>query len=444
MISQQNAPIIISLGGSLIYPNDGLNVIYLKKLRKFILNQVNHGRRFIIICGGGAITRQYQSALSQIIKDIPNEDLDWLGTHATRLNAQLLRTVLPDVAKREVYFHYQSRLESTSKPVVVAAGWKPGWSTDYCAVLLARDNGASTILNLSNISAVYDKDPKIYPDAKPIKQILWDDFEKLVGNKWIPGANLPFDPIATKLAKSLGLTVFITRGDDLENVNNALQGKPFKGTIVMSKQEDTSFYNREYFELGIGYRGYTTTKTGRVYAHLANFYRALLIKIFLRPKLLLDVGCATGLLVYYLRKIGVQAYGLEISKYALSRARPDISKYLQYGNILKLPFKDNSFDVVTTFNVFEHMHPDLIKQALSECERVSKNKSLHKIFTIENRWMRKFYGADISKVSIYPKKWWLDLLKDGNYQLSKDFFPNLGKQMETIFMLEKPHLIAEK
>jgi uridylate kinase len=87
-------------------------------------------------------------------------------------------------------------------------------------------------VNLSNIRYVCDKDPKYHKDAKPIKDISWKDFRKIVGDKWDPGANLPFDPVAAKEAQRLGLEVAIMDGRDLKNLDDYLSGKPFKGTTI--------------------------------------------------------------------------------------------------------------------------------------------------------------------------------------------------------------------
>jgi uridylate kinase len=108
----------------------------------------------------------------------------------------------------------------------------PGWSTDYDAVILARDHKAKVIINMSNIDYVFDKDPAKFKEAKPLKNITWDAMEELVGNKWTPGHNAPFDPIATKLAKSLKLTIAIANGKDMENIKKIIDGKEFKGTVI--------------------------------------------------------------------------------------------------------------------------------------------------------------------------------------------------------------------
>lgn len=432
-----NKRIVISLGGSLIYPNGGPNIEFLTKFNQLIRGHLKKGASFIIIAGGGKISRNYQQAAKQVIGKLPDEDSDWLGTHVTRMNAQLLRTIFTDVCHPKVIQHYDVKEPQVNKPILIAAGWKPGWSTDYCSVLLAKDYGATSVINLSNIDVVYDKDPKVYPNAKPIKRIGWDDFEKIVGDKWSPGANLPFDPVATKLAKGLNLTVFILKGNDIDNLERLLANKPFKGTIIMPSKIDAAFYNREYYELGIGYSGYTTTTSGRFFTNLTNLYRALKIKLFLNPKTVLDAGCGMGLLVYYLRKLGVKAYGVEVSNYAISKADPTIRDYISRGSVLDLPYFDNQFEVVVSVNVLEHLKTKLMTHALQQCNRVSNKFIIHKIYTKENTWISTFHQGDPSHISVFPKQWWINLFKKLGFKQTRVFYPNLPQFMETIFVLEK-------
>lgn len=429
--------VVLSLGGSLIYPNGGPNIPFLTKFNQLIRVHVKKGIRFIIVAGGGKVSREYQKAARVVAGKIPDEDVDWLGIHVTRMNAQLLRTIFTDIAYPKVLYHFEEKETHIDKPVVVAAGWKPGWSTDYCSVLLAKQYGAKSILNLSNIEVLYDKDPNKFPDAKQINKISWDNFEKLIPEKWSPGANVPFDPIATKLAKELDLSVFIIKGSDISNLETLLEGKPFKGTIILPLKIDGSFFNRDYFELGIGYRGYTTTFIGRAVSHLTGIYRALKLKILLNPKNLLDVGCGTGLMVFYLRKLRVDAYGVEISDYALSKVNPKIKKFIFQGDILEIPFEDNKFEVVTTANVLEHIARNNLKRALSECNRVSNKLLLHKIYTKENGWIAKYHKDDLSHISVFTKKWWQSFLKKLGYQKAQIFYPCLPDFMETIFALNK-------
>ena len=83
--------IVIALGGSIIVSRS-IQVRFLKQFRKFILKFIKQGKRFVIVAGGGSIARNYQAAASDIVK-LSDEDQDWLGIHATRINAHLLRAI---------------------------------------------------------------------------------------------------------------------------------------------------------------------------------------------------------------------------------------------------------------------------------------------------------------------------------------------------------------
>ncbi len=220
--------IIISLGGSLIIPKE-INIEFLKKFRELILAKIKD-KRFIIIVGGGKICREYQSAASNVVK-IDKEDLDWLGVHSTRLNAHLLRTIFRDNAYPRIIKDPTEKIDFKEE-ILIAAGWKPGWSTDYDSVLLAKNFKIKTIINLTNVDYAYDKDPNKFKDAKIIKEVSWNNFLKIIGSEWNPGDNFPFDPIATKEASKLGLKVIIANGNDINNFNSILDGKNFKGTII--------------------------------------------------------------------------------------------------------------------------------------------------------------------------------------------------------------------
>lgn len=441
MTSKKDAEIIVlSLGGSIVVPNGGIDINFLKKFNKFIRKQVKNGKRFLIVVGGGKIARHYRDAGKDVIGKISNEDLDWLAIHATRINAHLIRTIFQDIAHPRIVENYDKKLRNWKEPVAIGAGWKPGWSTDYDAVLLARDYKASIVINLSNIDYVYDKDPSVHPDAQPVKKATWDFFETLVGDKWVPGLNAPFDPIATKLAKQLGLTVIFVNGRNLNNVERILNGESFKGTVITPFKIDASFYDRDYYEKNKGeYRfAYTKSFLGNLIQSITNFYRALTIKLFINPKNCLDVGCGTGKLVYYLRKLGVETYGIEISKYALENAEKEVKPYLKFGDITKIPYPDNQFDLVLTYDVIEHLERSKLKKAIEETVRVSRKWILHKIYTKENHWITLFHGKDFSHLSVFPYTFWKNMFNSlSSVTLIKRPFIKLPLFFESKFLLRK-------
>lgn len=224
-------PIIISLGGSIMVPGK-IQTTFLRQFRELIFSQVANNKKFVIVVGGGHTTRMYQAAARDLV-DVSNTDLDWLGIHATRLNAHLLRTIFKDLAYRHVMKDPRKAPKKMTNPIMIAAGWKPGWSTDYVAVRIAQQVGAEMMLNLSNITYAYDKDPNKYKDAKPLKSIQWKEFRKIVGDEWDPGLHAPFDPIASKLAQRLGMKVVITKGTNLKQVRSWIEDGKGTGTVVM-------------------------------------------------------------------------------------------------------------------------------------------------------------------------------------------------------------------
>lgn len=225
----KNNRYIISLGGSLIVPNE-IDTGLLKNFQKIIASRVAHGEKFILITGGGRTSRRYTDAAKKL-GQLNNTDLDWLGIHATRLNGHLLRTIFRKYAQPQIIDDPTKKIND-SHPVIIAAGYRPGWSTDYVSVLLAQKHGAHVMVNLSNVDYVYDKDPRQFKDAKPIKNISWVEFRKIVGNKWDPGLHVPFDPVASKLAQKINLKVVIMNGKNFSNFQSFLLGKEFKGTVI--------------------------------------------------------------------------------------------------------------------------------------------------------------------------------------------------------------------
>ncbi len=221
--------IVISLGGSIVVP-DKIDVEFLKDFKKVIIDFVEKGNKAVIVCGGGKTCRRYQDAAAKV-SNLRDEDLDWMGIHTTRLNAQLIKTLFLGIVHERVIHNPNDKIDFKEK-VLIASGWKPGFSTDYDAVMLAKNFNVKTVVNMSDISYVYDKEPKNNSNAKPFKNISWKNFRKIVGDKWDPGLNMPFDPVAAKEAEKLKLRVIILKGTDLDNFKKFLDEKEFKGTVI--------------------------------------------------------------------------------------------------------------------------------------------------------------------------------------------------------------------
>lgn len=222
---------VISLGGSLIVP-DEIDDGFIKQFKKIIVEQVKKDKRFMIICGGGKTCRKYNAVGRLFTSKDEEEYIDWIGIRATQINAQLMIAVFKEYySGKEFLVDYNKKIETNDK-VLIGCGWKPGWTSDYDAVKWAENLKADSLVNLTNVDYVYDKDPRKNKDAKPIKEISWKDFRKITGDKFVSGMNLPFDPVASKKAEELGLKVVIMDGKNLDNFKNFLEGKEFEGSVI--------------------------------------------------------------------------------------------------------------------------------------------------------------------------------------------------------------------
>jgi uridylate kinase len=223
---------VLSVGGSLIVTKEGINLHFLKEFHQFIRRQVQQGHKFYLVIGGGATARTYiQAALAAA--PVSPADRDWVGIRATRLNAQLLQIIFGPLAYRDIITNPTKPVQTT-KPVVFTAGYRPGCSTDYVAVLLAQHNQVDTVINLSNIDYAYDRDPRQFPDAKKLEAVSWTAFRQIVGNRWRPGLNVPFDPVASRAAAKHQMKVVILNGEKLKNLEHCLNGQKFVGTTISS------------------------------------------------------------------------------------------------------------------------------------------------------------------------------------------------------------------
>ena len=101
--------------------------------------------------------------------------------------------------------------------------------------------------------------------------------------------------------------------------------------------------------------------------------------IFLDGKSVLDIGCGSGDLVRYIGANGGIAFGLECNwgrfREILSATRISRETYIQ-GVGQNLPFRDNTFDVITFFSSLHHIPKAQIYTSLVEAARVSKSDGI--------------------------------------------------------------------
>lgn len=126
------------------------------------------------------------------------------------------------------------------------------------------------------------------------------------------------------------------------------------------------------------------------------------IKKHFHPTRVLDVGCAKGSLVYILRTTGIEAFGVDVSGYAISCAPKTLKPFLSKVDLDKerLPFSDNYFDFVTFFGSIEYLHNH--KHAIAELERVLVDGGYLLLTTLYRRSKNDMY-----RINIHNKTFWI-------------------------------------
>lgn len=221
----------MALGGSVAFQKK-IDTDFLARFHSFILEQINQGRRFVIVVGGGYVARRYQKAASEIA-GVKDQDKDWIGIQATRLNAHFLHAIFRAEA-HPIVFDERFKLKGFGRySTIIGSGWKPGWSTDFVAVQIAVDFGLDQVCILGKPDYVYTADSSKDKTAQPLKEVTWQEYLKLIPNDWSPGLHSPVDPVAARLAQDQGLKVIVADGRNLANLRAILNNKPFQGTTLV-------------------------------------------------------------------------------------------------------------------------------------------------------------------------------------------------------------------
>ena len=123
--------------------------------------------------GGGLPAREGIELASNLISD--SDRLDEVGIAATRINATIIQQILIDIGCNVAPSIPHSTVDAAQYfdqyNIVVMGGTTPGHTTDAVAISLARDCGARDCIIATNVSHIFDKDPKVSEDAKPFVEM---------------------------------------------------------------------------------------------------------------------------------------------------------------------------------------------------------------------------------------------------------------------------------
>lgn len=227
--------VVVSIGGSVLIPEKD-DAKYIGALAE-MLKSVSKKAAVAVVCGGGKVSRYYSKTGREL--GGTTEQLDSLGIMVTRINAALLRIALGDAAADGAPETAEecARLASLGK-VAVMGGTAPGHTTDAVAAMVAKEMGAVRIVNASNVDAVYNCDPRDNPNACRISRMTIEELKDIVYDEHDACKSSVFDPLGCKIAMASRIDLVMVNGRDLSELENAILGKPVKGTFIDSSRRD--------------------------------------------------------------------------------------------------------------------------------------------------------------------------------------------------------------
>jgi len=224
--------IVLSLGGSLIIPNE-VNVKFLKEFKKILIRN-SRRYKFVVVCGGGSVARKYIGGLEKESLSKKNFHQGLLGIASTRLNARFMTYFFGNDANKGIPHdmkEVKNMLRVYDFVFCGALRYAEEETSDGTSAKLARFFD-TFFVNLTDVAGLYDKNPKKFKNAKFIDKISWKEFYKMANKlKFSPGQHFVLDQKASEIIMKKKIKTYII-GKELKNFDNFLKKRKFKGTEI--------------------------------------------------------------------------------------------------------------------------------------------------------------------------------------------------------------------
>jgi SAM-dependent methyltransferase len=173
-----------------------------------------------------------------------------------------------------------------------------------------------------------------------------------------------------------------------------------------------SYFDETYFQDG-GKRGtaYVNYKEG---ARNNPVYReiAVAVREVFQPHRVLEIGCATGIIVRHLNELGCDAHGIDVSEWAVRNAEhPNV----KLASADSLPYPDRYFDLVLSCHSLEHMPDSIFNHALAEISRVASGFQFHMLPIVgvppydgDPAVVRQNLRKDPTHQQLHEFSWWIE------------------------------------
>jgi uridylate kinase len=220
--------VVISMGGSIL-ASPAPNVDLIRDFASLLISMKSEGHIILVVVGGGQLARDYIAAVKALGADW--KESDGVGIAATRMNAMLLSAALGEYGAYEI--PGDTGIDCESPKITVMGGVKPGQTTDAVAAELAVRCNFDMLLIATNVDGVYESDPRESPDAKKIKSMNTSELISIVGDEHSPGMKAVVDPVAAAKIHKSGTKTIVVDGQNLKNIENAINGKEHNGTEIV-------------------------------------------------------------------------------------------------------------------------------------------------------------------------------------------------------------------
>ena len=208
------------------------------RIVELVGRKLDQGHRFAIVVGGGRRAREYIELGRRL--GIGEAFLDALGIEVSRVNALVMASILGPHAHLPIPRSVDDFLRAwASGKVVVLGGLQPGQSTNAVAAVVSELVGADLLINATDVSGVYDSDPKTNPGARLLKEVTVEELERLASRDAIPGSYELFDLVALEIVKRSKIPLVFLSVYDTENMARLLEGGDFVGTKVVYKTNNS-------------------------------------------------------------------------------------------------------------------------------------------------------------------------------------------------------------
>ena len=231
--------IVIKIGGSLLFSKNG--DIDTKKISDFcnIIENRDAYDSVIVVCGGGTLARTYINAVRN---NNGNEALcDLIGIAISRINGQLLLASLKDRAYPMVPTSIEEMsLATLFKKIIVMGGLQPGQSTTSVALEVAEFINANSVVILTDVHGIFDKDPKKHTDAKLYNKLTHAKLQEIIltsfgDNQAAAGEYRIFDAVSLQILRRSKINAIVMSGQDFNDFKKFWNGeKEFTGTVISS------------------------------------------------------------------------------------------------------------------------------------------------------------------------------------------------------------------